>query len=81
MVKTEKLKLVLKLKYEQEFEVWKREEEARQLERQREEQRRQEELERRRQEDIAKYHDEKEKSIAMQRDYEAALFHQLQVII
>lgn len=97
MDKSEKLKLILKLKYEKDFELWLRKEEERRLEHEEEQRRQQvchqndvlvglvsnrialqEEMERRRKEEVAKYQDEKEKAIAMQRDYEAALFHQIQ---
>ena len=75
MERSEKLKVTLKLSYEKQFAAWRAgEEERRRLEdeaRAREGQRLREELGK-------KYHDEKEKTLATQRDYEAALFHQMQ---
>jgi len=75
MERSEKLKLTLKSSYERQYAAWKASEEERER---LEKQARAKEGQRLREELGKRYHDEKEKTLAAQRDYEAALFHQIQ---
>ena len=75
MERSEKLKLTLKSSYERQYAAWRAGEEERMR---LEEQAKAREGQRLREELAKQYHDEKERTLAAQRDYEAALFHQLQ---
>ncbi len=79
MEKSEALKLSLRSRYAEEHDGWLQLERERKQREEEECHRRREEEGRKVREEVAKYHEAKEKNLAMQRDYETALFHQMQL--